>query len=388
MVYKNCRIVTSEEVIHGWLEIDDNGNIKKISAGENTTGGYDCQNKIIMPGFIDTHTHGGYGMSFDDFKINDEFFNLYEKYLTNISSEGVVAFVPTNVSLSLERLYNITDQVSLFINEHKNKFSNFPKMVAWYFEGPFINVNKKGAHDERVLIPVCEKFLNYAKEKINIPIICAIAPEINNNEIIKKFQDDFIFALGHSNANYEQTVEAFKSGVKRVIHLYNAMSGFSHRDTGIVNAVFNHEYNEKVAIEIISDGVHVDNKVIKTTNDIVCKDNITIVSDCLAQKGLIDDDYMLGTLAVQKKGNWFYLKDSNTLAGGGSPYSALVANYKKSTNCSLTDLVKFSSLNSAKNLGLESYGKLDIGSPANFVLVDDEINVYKTIVNGKEVYSC
>ncbi|MGL4950355.1 MAG: amidohydrolase family protein, partial [Mycoplasma sp.] len=302
MIYKNARIVTIEKTIKGYIEIDEKGLIKTIKEGSTDLTGFDCENKIIMPGFIDTHTHGGYGMSFDEFELGENFISSYENYLNNLSKEGVVAFVPTNVSLSLEKLYFIVDQVKAFLTNHKNDYPNLPKMAAWYFEGPFINVSKKGAHDEKVLIPISEDFLKYAKTNINIPILCAVAPEIkNNNELISKYQSDFIFAMGHSNATYEEAANAFKSGIKRVIHLYNAMSGFSHRDTGIVNAVFNHEYNEDVAIELISDGMHVSNEVIKTTDNIVNKNNITIVSDCLAQKGMPDGEYHLGTLPVEKR---------------------------------------------------------------------------------------
>lgn len=385
LIYKNARIVTHSQEIHGFIEIDDTGKLIKIQSGETNKPGIDCQNRIILPGFIDAHTHGGYGMSFDDFEIDDHFLTQYQKYLTNLSAEGVVGFVPTNVSLTLTHLDKILDNVHKYLSEQHNKFAQGPQMVAWFFEGPFISKAKKGAHDEKVLIPLNEDFLNKALKLINLPIVCAIAPEVANNlEIMKKYSDQIIFSLGHSNADYQQAVAAFNAGAKRVIHLYNAMSGFHHHDMGIVNAVFNHEYHKDVNIELISDGVHVTNEVIKTTYNLIDANNLSIISDCLSAKGLPNGVYHLGSLAIEKRGNWFYLENTNTLAGGGLPYNELVRHFYKTTKCQWTEIVKFSSYNTARNLGLAAnYGDLKLDALANLVIIDEDFKVYTTIANGK-----
>lgn len=386
MIYKNARIIVDQKEIHGYLELDDNNNIINIGIGQIDTG-FDCQNKIIMPGFIDTHTHGGYGMSFDDFFIDSDFNKKYTTYLNNVAKEGIVGFVATNVSLSLEHLNKIVHNVHEFLNKNES-IVHGPSMVGWFFEGPFINIVKKGAHDEKVLIPINEQFMQNTKKLISLPIICAVAPEIANNlDMVKKYANDYIFALGHSNANYAQTLQAFDAGVTRVIHLYNAMSGFGHRDTGIVNAVFNQKYLPNINIELISDGMHVVDEVIETTHKIIDHNNLCIVSDCLAAKGLKDGTYQLGTLPVEKQGDFFFLKDSTTLAGSGTTYNKIANHYKQTTNCSLVDLVKITSTNAAKNLKLKkNFGNLTLNMPANLIMVDDNLNVYLNISEGRIVY--
>lgn len=226
------------------------------------------------------------------------------------------------------------------------------------------------------------------KKLIDLPIICAVAPEIANNlDMIKKYASDYIFALGHSNANYAQTLQAFDAGVTRVIHLYNAMSGFGHRDTGIVNAVFNQKYLPNINIELISDGMHVVDEVLETTHKIVDHNNLCIVSDCLAAKGLADGTYQLGTLPVDKQGDFFFLKNSTTLAGSGTTYNKIANHYKQTTNCSLVDLVKITSTNAAKNLKLkDNFGNLTLNMPANLIMVDNNLNVYLNISEGRIVY--
>ncbi len=385
LIYKNAKIVTKDKTIEGYLEVDDHGNIKCIKPGSTNEPGIDCCGHYLMPSFIDTHTHGGYGMSFDDFANTPSFQEEYANYLNGIITEGVGAYVPTNVSLSLEKLNEITTQVKQYLSQPQVK--NKPYMCAWFFEGPFISPKKKGAHDEKVLIPLNEQFLNKAIKDINIPIVVAIAPEEHDNlEAMKHYKDKVIFALGHSNANYQEACSCINAGAKRVIHLYNAMSGFSHRDMGIVNAILDKQYKSDTLIELISDGVHTSNEVIHTTFNILGSHNLGVVSDCLSPKGLEDGVYQLGTLAIDKKDNWCYLKGSTTLAGSCCGYNQLVKNFKLASGCNWNDLVRVSSYNNARNLKLpDCYGDLTLHQPANFIVVDEDINVLKHVINGNLV---
>lgn len=382
MIYKNARIVTKDKEIIGYLKLDEKGNLIEIKEGNTNEDGIDCQGLTILPSFIDTHTHGGYGMSFDHFDNSDAFQKQYQTYLDGLIKEGVGAYVATNVSLSLDKLNKITDEVKIYLSHAQSK--DKPYMCAWFFEGPFISPKKKGAHDEKVLIPLNPVFLDKVIKDINLPIVVAIAPEeYNNLEIMKQYKAKIIFALGHSNANYQQACDCLNNGAKRVIHLYNAMSGFSHRDMGIVNAIFDKQYKDDTLIELIADGVHTTNEVINTTFNIIGANHLGVISDCLDAKGLKDGEYSLGTLSIEKKDNWCYLKNTNTLAGSCCGYNFLVKHFKQATNCSWTDLVKVSSYNNARNLNLATnYGDLVLNQPANFIVVDDDINVHKHVING------
>ncbi len=383
MIYKNAKIVTKDKTVDGYLEVDDKGNIKSINPGTTDAPGIDCCGHTIIPSFIDTHTHGGYGISFDDFSNGSSFQQQYTKYLDGLIAEGVGAYVPTNVSLSLERLDGIISELKQYLSHPQTK--DKPYMCAWFFEGPFISPKKKGAHDEKVLIPLNKPFLDKAIKDISLPVVVAIAPEEHNNlEDMKQYKDKIIFALGHSNANYHEACDCFNAGAKRVIHLYNAMSGFNHRDMGIVNAK---QYNEDTLIELISDGVHTTNEVIHTTYNILGSNNLGVVSDCLSPKGLKDGTYQLGTLAIDKRDNWCYLKGTTTLAGSCCGYNHLVKHFKKVSHCNWNDLVKVSSYNNARNLHLPAcYGDLVLNQPANFIVVDEDVNVLKHVINGVLVF--
>ncbi|MGL4343488.1 MAG: amidohydrolase family protein [Metamycoplasmataceae bacterium] len=377
MIYKNATIATKDKTFIGYIEIDENGIIKKIEAGDTKEAGIDCKNQIIMPGFIDSHTHGGYGFSFDNiFEQGNE--EKYNNYLLNLAKEGVVAIAGSSVTSTIDQLKKLT-----FAVKNKNKFG-LPKLVSWYYEGPFISKQKKGAHEEELIIDLNVEFLEFLKKNLDIPAILTVAPENGNNlDIIKKYGDDFIFALGHSNADYIIAEKALKNGITRITHLYNAMSGFHHHDLGIVNALFNHDFNSNLNIELISDGVHVDNKVILYTYQNFNINNISIVSDSLEHKGGKDGIYKLGNLPIEKRGNWFYLKGTDTLSGSACPYNLIIKNFYNVTKASLEDIVKVSSYNTARNLKLDdNYGDLIIGKKANIVFLDLEFNYINSYIDG------
>lgn len=379
MIYKDALIVTKNDSFIGYIEIDDSGIVIRIEKGHTNEEGIDCKNKIIMPGFIDSHTHGGYGMAFDDLG-EKTFAEDYYNYLENLIKEGVVAFVGTTVTSTLEKL----EKASLLIDPLSKINSKFPQLVAWYYEGPFISKAKKGAHQEDLIIPINETFLKTIKKNVSIPKIFTVAPEIENNvELIKKYEKDFIFALGHSNSGFEKAKKSLKNGITRVTHLYNAMSGFHHHDLGILNAIFNKEYRKNLNIEIITDGVHVDDEVIKYSYENFDIKNISIVSDSLPPKGFVDGKYKLGNLPIEKKGNWFYLEGTTTLSGGACPYIFLVKKFKDVTKCSLQELVMVSSYNAARNLNLENnFGDIVIGKKANIVFLTNDLEYVQSFING------
>lgn len=378
MIYKNALITTKDEQFLGWIEIDENNILISINKGITNEDGIDCQQNILMPGFIDSHTHGAYGFSFDE-DIYD--LNFFQEYLENMKSEGIVGIVGTTVTSKIEKLTKNLEQIKTLV---ENNQQNLPKILSWYFEGPFISKAKKGAHEEELIIPLDQKFLDNVLNvlKIKNVILTVDVEDDINKKLIQKNQDNFIFALGHSNANYDDSSMMLKNGIKRITHLYNAMSGFSHsKNLGILNAMFNKEFEKNLLIEIIADGVHVSDEVIKYTYNNFSIDNLSLVTDSLSPKGLSDGPYKLGNLDIDKKGNWFYLKNSETLSGSAISYNWLLKHFKQVTNCSWSEIVKVSSYNSARNLFLpNNYGDFVIGKRINFVLIDKDFNVKKTII--------
>ncbi|WP_027334287.1 amidohydrolase family protein [Mycoplasma elephantis] len=381
MIYKNALIVTHDKEFIGYIEIDEQtGNILNIKKGKTTKKGIDCTNKIIMPGFIDSHTHGGYGLDFTDIDQKD-FDKNWKEYESNLSKEGVVGVFGASVTVSTDRLKNIALSFRKAINKYEDT------LLGWYMEGPFISIEKKGAHDKTLIKPIDEDILNWLKNNFFNKLIIVIAAENNDLDLLKKYSDIFEYSIGHSNA-YNLSKNGMINNFSRVTHLYNACSSFHHRNDSIVNTILTYKpLPNNFSVEIIGDGMHTSNDVLEFTYKNIEKHNLTIVSDSLAQKGLSDGYYMLGSLETEKKGDLFYLKNTNTISGSGKPYNRIVDNFKKACNPTWSELVYFTSYNIAKKYGLlDKYGTIKENKKANFILIDKDINVELFYKNGELIY--
>ncbi|MDQ0514251.1 N-acetylglucosamine-6-phosphate deacetylase [Mycoplasmoides fastidiosum] len=381
MILKNALITTIQKQFRGWIEIIDN-QITQINRGKTDQEGIDCQGLILMPGFIDSHTHGGYNWSFNDIIESD-----YEKkllyYEQEIIKEGVSAVLATTVTCSRVDLRVMMEKYrQLFQQEHNFNY------LGWYIEGPFISVEKKGAHEADLINSIDLDFLSELQNHFSPNQVClTIAPETNALELLKQFQNYFIFSIGHSNDYQFSRLGIQENCFKRITHLYNAMSGFDHRKTGIVNVVLeNKKWNIDFCIELISDGYHTTNSLIDFTYRVLGTQNLSVVSDSLPAKGLANGLYKLNNLDILKKDDVFYLKDMSSLAGSGMKYNKVVKHFKDVTNCSWSELVKVSSYNAAKNLQLENqYGNIAIGHHANLVLVNSDLDILLHVLKGKVV---
>ncbi len=377
MLIKNVNVVLLDKVINANVEIVGS-KFKKITPTKKPLS---SSTKYMLPGYIESHSHGGYGFDFNSI-ANKNFTNL-DNYFKSITSEGVTSIIATTVTCSQKDLIKISNNFNDFLKYDKNNI-----VLGWFAEGPYISKAKKGAHNEKFITPVNMKTISYMKSKFkDEKLVIAIAPEISKNmSSIKKIVNKNTFvSVGHSNCSAKEAIQANKLGASRIIHLYNQTSGFHHREPGIVNAVF---LNIPIYSEMICDKYHVDPIVMKNTYDAIGSDKLIIVTDCLSCKGLKNGNYMLGSLPVVKKDTVCFLRDNqNVIAGSILPYNLNVKNLYEVTKCSLIDIMKMSSYNSAKSLKVDHYlGLIKEGYQADFVITDKNLNLKETYKLGKKVY--
>ena len=181
-------------------------------------------------------------------------------------------------------------------------------------EGPFISPVKKGAQDERNIIPcnekIAQKFLDASD---NLVKFIGIAPEENENTIsfIKNMKDTVNISLAHTNADYESAKVAFDAGANHAVHLFNAMPAFTHREPGVVGAVSDSEH---VMAEIICDGVHIHPSMVRAAFKMMGADRMIFISDSMRATGMPDGQYTLGGLDVKVRGNRATLVSDGALA--------------------------------------------------------------------------
>lgn len=390
LVLKNARIISVNKIInHGWLVIKNN-KIVAIETGqyesqEQVTQIIDCNNKTIIPGFIDSHVHGGYGYSFmDQGQPLAQSLNSFAKAVT---AEGVTKFCAATVTASKSVLDKFFIDFGNFM--HEKQLEKQAQVVGSYLEGPFISKEYKGAHTESLLVtPNIEWIKKWVKDSYNTLKIVAFAPEIDqnlnnqNNFTQQLLAQKIIPSLAHSGATFEQVEIAIKSGLRHATHLYNGMSPFHHRFPGCVPAILD---SKNIIAELICDGVHVDINILKLTYKIKGADNICMVSDAMVAKGCQDGDYWLGPLPVVKHGNMATLKDNDKLLAGS--VATMIVGFKnllQVTNNNWQDCIKMASYNAAKTLKIDRItGDIAVNKLADIVVLDEKNNIFLTICEGK-----
>lgn len=383
MIIKNIKIILLNKIIqNGWIEINKE-KIISVNEGATNKKGIDGKGNYLFPGFIDCHVHGGYGVDFEDATIDA--FNLLAK---KIASEGVTSYCQATVTQPDEITSKSLKVYSKWMKEENNKFLKQAKQIGCHIEGPFISLEKKGAHKAELIkkcdVKLMKKWISDSGNNIKI---VTYAPESDANSKFVKFlvKNKIIASAGHSNCKsniFEK--KAFNYQCNHITHLFNAMSGVNQHHPGLATAGL---INNQVLCELISDGIHVKPDVIKLIYELKKDDGICLITDATKPKGLADGNYNLGPLETVKKGMKVIIKNTNNLAGSVATYDHCVRFFKKTTKINDIGLAKITSYNIAKQLKIDHLtGQIKPNLYADLVLLDKKYQVLKTIVHGQIVY--
>ena len=321
--------------------------------------------KIIMPGFFDTHTHGACSVEFNSANKED-----IEKVSLEYAKHGTTSFFTT-----LTNNENLVEEIKL-LNDAETSYSRF---LGIHLEGPFVNENKRGVLKEKNLLSPDKNVLNSILDSSSLIKQMTIAPELVGSKTIadELNKRDIKVMLGHSLAIEEDTTDIDYDGFT---HLFNAMTGFNHRELGLVNVAFN---NTDKYCELIGDGKHIDKSVLKVAMKCLRKDRIMLISDSILMAGMPDGEFVFEGEACVKKGNCSIRKNDGRLAGNAGFISDEIK-VIYSLGISLTDILLMTSLNAYRFYGLDQrYGSLVKGKYADIVILDDELNIDKVYIRGK-----
>ena len=211
--------------------------------------------------------------------------------------------------------------------------------------------------------------------------LITIAPEVDGAlECIEKVRQntDVIFSIGHTNATYEEAMLGIEKGISHVTHLFNAMTGLSHRSPGVVGAAL----STNVSVELIGDTFHVD----KGLYSIVSKlkgNKLCLITDCVRPGGMPDGNYISCGLTIHKEGIKCLLPDG-TIAGSVLRLNEAVYNLYANSDLELYEAVNCASLNPATVLGEDKeIGSIEVGKRADIIIADDKFNILTTIMGGE-----
>lgn len=379
MIIKNAQIVLVDQIIQGWMEILDD-KIVKVCPGETPQAGVDLNQAWVMPGFIDCHVHGGYGVTFESGRVED-----YVQYAQKTPQEGVTSFCLASVTNGVEQNNQYYSEFGKFMLEFNHGLQ--ATCLGAHMEGPFIAPGKKGAHDAKLLkkpdIKLTQQWHELSHKSLKI---VTYAPEEQDGSYTKwLMQNNILPSAGHCTIGAQQFLEQeYALGVRHVTHLFNQMSGVDHHQPGLVVAALD---CDDILCEVISDGIHLDPLVLEMIYKTKGSQGIVIVTDGMIAKGMKDGDYLLGDLPVTKKGLRVVLKGTDTLAASPAGFDHNVRTYQQLCQIPMVELAHMSATNIAKQLNIADHtGMIAKGMDADLVILSSDLVVEQTIVKGKVVY--
>ncbi|MEG0366923.1 MAG: N-acetylglucosamine-6-phosphate deacetylase [Coprobacillus sp.] len=325
----------------------------------------DAKGNYIIPGFLDTHTHGIMGHDFNTCTI-DQLKVIEEASL----DEGVTGFM---VSLTCESHEDILQLLDMY------EQADISNMIGVHMEGPFLNIHNKGVmKEEYIQVPDQNKFDDFLKHCSKIKSM-TIAPDVPCalDLITYGHNKGLIMNIGHTSASASQVLEAQQYGAKGITHLYNAMSQHLHRDPGVVTGAILSD----LMCELIVDGFHIHEDIIKATYKAIGKERIVLITDSNPCKGLPDGEYSFSGKNVQIIDGKARVKETGRIAGSTLTMNKACYHMMKYCGCSIDDAVLMACYNPAQLYNLNK-GRIEVGYDSDILIVDKDINILAVINQG------
>lgn len=372
--FKNSRVyVENKGIITTSLTIKD-GKFYSFSAEKNAI---ELDKKfIIVPGFIDQHVHGANGSDFMDLD-NDGILNISKSFV----QDGVTSFLATTMTMEEDRLIASLKNIANYKNNEDGA-----TLLGIHLEGPFISKDYCGAQDPKYIQkPTKEQMMKYLEASNNLIKIVSFAPEEANDDFYQLLNEKNIYmSAGHTAANCEDIKKAINKGLKGSTHTFNAMKGIHHRDIGTCGMAL---LDDSLCCELICDLFHVSEDAIRLLVKTKTLDKIVLITDSMEAKYLSKGNYSLGGQKVIVDDNIARL-ETGVLAGSILRLNKALKNMKDVTSLALERLIDMVTLTPAKNLDIDSNkGSINISKDADFVIIDEDFNVYQTYINGRLVYA-
>jgi len=372
-IIKNAKIVLPSRIIeNAFLRIKDSkildfgsGSFEKSKKDKII----DAKNNFLCPAFIDIHCHGALGADFSNAKNSD-----IEKIAEYKLSEGVATLIPTTLCVSEKKLKAIFSSL-------KNYDNKFCKMPCVHLEGPFLNKEMSGSQNPKFITKPNLKLINELDSIFKIGKI-SYSPECDkNNSFAKEYAAKIALSAAHSKASYNRFLEAYKLGVKNITHFFNRCSPMTSRDFGLVGAGL---HLDDLFVEIIADFIHIAPDVLNLLFKVKNYKKIILISDAINVAGLKDGNYNMQGIALSLKNNEARVRKTNALAGSVLKINEAAKNLLK-IGIPLKNVIYCASTAPAKSLNLKT-GQIKKSFPADLVILDSNLNVQKTFVNGTIKY--
>lgn len=378
-IYYSKHVVLTDSIQNAYITVED-GKIVAVSAEKpnGTLRIQDYENQIIYPGIVDIHSHGYRSWSAKTL-IKEEILGL-----SNIlPSIGVTATCPT-VTGWKEHEFDVLHTIASAMEE-----CNGARMLGIHMEGPFYNPNKHNATPlSEVQKPSVAKVKAYIEASDHKLVYMTLAPEIKHaHEVMDVLREnDICIGCGHTQATYQDFVEAKKHGMGSSIHTGNAMTQISQREVGLLGGAL---LDSDIYNEIICDFFHLSKEMLEIMFGIKRDySKFIMISDSDVMSGYPPGKYQSfgKNITINEHGHMYL--DDGTIYGSSKYVLYGIQNLVKSLNLPLYEVAKMSSLNPATYLKVDhQIGSIEVGKEADFLILDQNLDLLYTYIHGQCRYA-
>ena len=372
-------IVTPHELIPNGHVVVEAGKITHVGPGASSSVGrvLDYGDRLVAPGFIDLHVHGGGGHDVMDASI--EGLNGLSMFLV---AGGVTSLLATTYSASQDNMLAATKTVAKAVKEG----SEGSKILGLHLEGPYVNPKMAGAQSvAHIRPPSIDELEEIHRAAGGAPRIVTLAPEMEGAiEAVAWLRSKGVVpSAGHTDATHAEMMAAVEAGLSHVAHLFNRMRPLHHREPGAVGAAL---ADDRVSVELIADGVHLHPSTLRLAVRAKGPGRTALVSDAISAAGLPDGEYRLGAEKIRVEGGRSLL-ESGALAGSTIRLCDAVRYTVETAGFSVTEAIEMASSTPARIIGVEEQkGRLAPGMDADLTVLERDYSVLLTMVGGSVVY--
>ncbi|MFE9999627.1 N-acetylglucosamine-6-phosphate deacetylase [Streptomyces avermitilis] len=370
-VLAGARVVLPTGIVDGGRVIVEGTRIAGASSEDAPV--VDLSGHWLVPGFVDLHNHGGGGASFTSGTAEEVLRGVHTHRL-----HGTTTVVASTVTGEMDVLAQRAGLLS--------ELAEQGDIAGIHFEGPFISPCRKGAHSEELLRDPdpaeVRKLVDAARGRAKMVTLATELPGgIDSVRLLA--EHGVIAAIGHTDATYEQTVEAIDAGATVATHLFNAMPALGHRTPGPIAALLE---DERITVELINDGTHLHPAALQLAFHHAGAGRVAFITDAMDAAGFGDGRYLLGPLEVEVSEGVARLVEGGSIAGSTLTLDRALKRAVTVDGLPVEDAVAALSANPARLLGVyDQVGSLEPGKDADLVVLDAEFTLKGVMRKGEWV---
>ena len=370
----NADIYTGSEVITDKALMVDEGKVVGFSSADlldNSVEVVDLGGASLVPGYVDLQVNGGGGVLFNEEPTLDGLSSIVEAH----RHLGTTALLPTFITGDQRAMEHAIDTVRQAIA------SEMHGVLGIHLEGPTLNPERAGVHNKALIRRVDPDWL--VDHLRGLPSIVTLAPEMVEPGYIRALKAGGIrVAIGHSNATGDEADRAVDAGASLITHLYNACSQLTGRQPGVVGIGL---ARREVAVSCIADGHHVSYRSLEVAIRAKAPGKFLLVTDAMPVVGSAVSEFVLEGLHISMRNDRCETEDG-TLAGSALTMAKAVQNCVRHIGVPKDEALRMATRYPAEYFGVQrSFGSFAIGSWADSLVLDNELNIREVLVRGRSV---